>query len=109
MFGLGGKSYKADETDPRTRWDTFSSAFERHFFDEPWPCGICSPFNLSMLVRALSPGAVVCEDLRLFRMDFLTLPVLFSGGGGGGVGDGEGPVVVDGPGVGGWLDGGLLG
>jgi hypothetical protein len=42
----------------------------------------------------------VCEklpDLRPFRMDFLTLPGLFSGGG---VGDGEDPMVVDGPGVG---------
>ena len=51
-----------------------------------------------MLVRALSPEAGVCEklpDLRLFRMDFLTLPVLFSGGS---VGDGEGP-AMDGPGV----------
>jgi hypothetical protein len=48
-------------------------------------------------VRALSAGAVVREKLpdpRVFSMDFLTLPTLFSGGG---VGDGEGPVVVGGP------------
>jgi hypothetical protein len=97
MFGLGGKSYKVDETDPRTRWATFSNALGRRFFDEPWPWGIGSPFDLSRLVRALSTGAVVREKLpdpRVFSMDFLTLPTLFSGGG---VGDGEGPVVVGGP------------
>ena len=46
-----------------------------------------------MLVRAVSAGTVACEklpDLRVFRMDFLTLPVFCSGGR---VGDGEGPVV----------------
>jgi len=94
MFGLGGKSYKVDEIDPRTRCDTLSNALGRRcFFVEPWPWGIGSPVDLSMLVRALSPDAVVCEklpDLKLFKMDFLTLPVLFSGGG---VGDGEVPVV----------------
>lgn len=58
-----------------------------------------------MLDRALSPDAVACEklpDLRLFRIDFLTLPALVSGGG---VGDGEGPVAVDVPG----FEGVLLG
>jgi hypothetical protein len=98
MLGLGGSSDKAEDMDPRTRCVTFSNGLGRRFFVELW----LSPFNFSRLVRT-SPGAVVCEklpDFKLFRMDFLTLPVLFSGGG---VGEGEGSVV--GP----WCDEGLIG
>jgi len=57
----------------------------------------------------LSTGAIVCEKLpvlRLFRIDFLTLPDLVSGGG---VGDGEGAVVAGCPGVDAWFTGPLLG
>lgn len=36
IFGLGGKSYKADEIDPRTRWGAaLSDAPGRRFFNEP--------------------------------------------------------------------------
>ena len=35
MLGLGGKSDKADDIDPRTRCVTASNGFGRRFFDEP--------------------------------------------------------------------------
>jgi hypothetical protein len=62
-----------------------------------------------MLKRMMSPETVDCEklpDLRLFRMDFLTLPVLFSDGGGVG---GEGSTVADGCGGDVWFEGDLPG
>lgn len=62
-----------------------------------------------MLMRAVSPDTAVCEklpDLRLFRIDFLTLPALFSGSGAEG---GEGSVTVDDPCMDVWFEGLLLG
>ena len=56
----------------------------------------------------MSAGAVICEklpDFKLFKIDFLTLPVLFSGCE---VGKGEGS-VVDGAGVDICCERGLLG
>ena len=107
MLGLGGISDKAEDTDPRTRCVTLSNGFVRRFFDEPW--GISSPFGLSMFEWIMSPETVDCEklpDLRLFRIDFLMLPVLFSGRGGVG---GEGSTVAGGCGGDVWFEEGLLG